>query len=239
MSFFLVILCLYFRSFIGCAGSSCLCRLFSSCSALTCHYDGFSSCRARALGHLGFSGFGSQALEHRLMWDPPGSGIEPLLLHWQADPLPLGHQGSPPLSLSDGFLVLVLGPRCSGMCVRLALIIGARGSKRVGNRDPVLQTGEMDHQECCWQGCRKAVYRQFGIFWTRASRPWPALSTEVFLDLGLNKGGVLSLCGAVTGCSRSRHPAGNSALCHAADGHSRAVPPCHADRSSGRAGSQP
>ena len=29
------------------------------------------------------------------MWDPPGSEIEPCLLHWQADYLPLSHQESP------------------------------------------------------------------------------------------------------------------------------------------------
>ena len=28
------------------------------------------------------------------MWDLPGSGIKPLLLHWQVDSLPLSHQGS-------------------------------------------------------------------------------------------------------------------------------------------------
>ena len=239
MSFFLVILCLYFRSFIGCAGCSCLCRLFSSCSALTCHCDGFSSCRAQALGHLGFRGFGSQALEHRLTWDPPRSGSDPLfcigrqiLYLWAA-------REALPFLLPMASWCWSSGPRCSGMCVRLALIIGARGSKRAGNRDPVLQTGEMDHQECCWQGCRKAVYRQFGIFWTRASRPWPALSTEFFLNLGLNKGGALNLSGAVTGGGRSRHPAGNSKLCHPTDGHSRALPPCHTDQSSSRAVSQP
>ena len=29
------------------------------------------------------------------MWDLPGSGIKPCLLHWQADSLPLSHQESP------------------------------------------------------------------------------------------------------------------------------------------------
>lgn len=51
-SLFSVILCLYFRPFVGCAGPSCLCGLLSSCSAPTCRCDGLSSRRARAPGHL-------------------------------------------------------------------------------------------------------------------------------------------------------------------------------------------
>ena len=47
-----VILCLYFRPLVGCAGPSCLCGLLSSCSAPTCCCDGLSSRRARAPGHL-------------------------------------------------------------------------------------------------------------------------------------------------------------------------------------------
>ena len=49
---------------------------------------------------------GSRALEHRLnncgahqlplgMWDLPDQGLKPCLLPWQADSLPLSHQGSP------------------------------------------------------------------------------------------------------------------------------------------------
>ena len=54
----------------------------------------------------GLSSFNSQALESRLnscvswayllhcMWDLPRLGSNPRLLHWQADSLPLSHQGS-------------------------------------------------------------------------------------------------------------------------------------------------
>ena len=63
--------------------------------------------RAQTLACKGFSSCGPQALEHRLnscgaqawllcgMWDLPGPGIEPCLLPWQADSLPLSHQGNP------------------------------------------------------------------------------------------------------------------------------------------------
>ena len=70
--------------------------------------SGFPCWGPRALGRAGFRSCGSRALEHRLnnscgaqtrllhsTRDPPGSGMEPCLLHWQADSLPLSHQGSP------------------------------------------------------------------------------------------------------------------------------------------------
>ena len=90
----------------GCAGSSLLRGLFSSCheQGLLCncytqasHCSGLSCGRAQTPGTLasaatarGLSSCGSQALEHRLsscsarvwllhsMYDPPGSGIEPV-----------------------------------------------------------------------------------------------------------------------------------------------------------------
>ena len=34
------------------------------------------------------------------MWELPRPGMELCLLHWQADSLPLSHQGSPPISLN-------------------------------------------------------------------------------------------------------------------------------------------
>ena len=68
------------------------------------HCRGFSCCRAPAQGHTGFSSCSCRALGHRLnscgaraqlfcgVWDLPGSGL--CLLNWQADSLPLSHQGS-------------------------------------------------------------------------------------------------------------------------------------------------
>ena len=108
-------------SFNGCAGSSLLRGLFFGCSKQGCpsshgaqapHCGGFSCCQAWALGHTGFRSCSSQALELRLsscdtraqllcgMWGPPGPGIEPMLLRWQADSLPLSHLGSPALYLN-------------------------------------------------------------------------------------------------------------------------------------------
>ena len=44
-------------------------------------------------------GFSEQEYESGLLFPSPGSfpnsGIEPSLLHWQVDPLPLSHRGSP------------------------------------------------------------------------------------------------------------------------------------------------
>ena len=77
-----------------------------------------SHCRAQALGAWasvvaahGLSSWGSQALEHRIVvvahklsCSPaygifPTQGSNPRLLHWQADSVPLCHQGSPLMSL--------------------------------------------------------------------------------------------------------------------------------------------
>ena len=72
-------------------------QAFSSCDASHC-------CKAWALGHLGFSSCGCQALEHWFnscgAWAPWYVGSsqtrdQTCLLHWQADSLPLSHQGSP------------------------------------------------------------------------------------------------------------------------------------------------
>ena len=94
-NFFLAVVCL-----CCCAGFSIVrCAGFS----LWC----FSCCRAWALRHTGFRSCGSQALEHRprvvvheLRCSEarrifPDQGSNPCLLHWQADYLPLRHQGNP------------------------------------------------------------------------------------------------------------------------------------------------
>ena len=85
----------------GCAGFSLLQGRFSS-------YSGWKQCGVWAVGGAGFSNCGSLALGHRL--DSfctgaqlphgmilPDQGSNPCLLNWQADSLPLSHQGSPGL----------------------------------------------------------------------------------------------------------------------------------------------
>ena len=90
--------------------------LLSSCGVRASRHSGFSCCRAQALGHAGFSSAapglsscGSWALEHRLNRTVvahglscseacgifPDQGLNPCFLHWQADSLPLSHQGNP------------------------------------------------------------------------------------------------------------------------------------------------
>ena len=92
----------------------------SSRGGLASRCSGLSSCRSQALGHPDFSSCSmwaqqlrSWAPEHRLrscgsqaerscsMWDPPDRGSNPCLLHWQADSLPLSHQGSPTVSFLE------------------------------------------------------------------------------------------------------------------------------------------
>ena len=73
------------------------------------HQGSFSCCEAPALGHVGFNSCGScsQAPEHTgsvavvhgLSFSEAcgiflDQGLNPYLLHWQADSLPLSHQGS-------------------------------------------------------------------------------------------------------------------------------------------------
>ena len=87
--------------YLGLAGSSLLSRLPSSCG-------GFSCCEPQAPGHMGFSSCtSSRPPEHRLnscgsrrgcsvaCGISPDQRSNPCLLHWQADSLPLSHQGSP------------------------------------------------------------------------------------------------------------------------------------------------
>ena len=85
------------------------------CGAEASHCCGFSYCAAPSLGHMGFifvahglSSCRCQALEHWLnsgdarqlscsmTWGIfPDQGLNLCFLHWQADSLPLSHQGSP------------------------------------------------------------------------------------------------------------------------------------------------
>ena len=101
----------------GCASSSLLHKLFSSCSDLgllsSCgvqasRCSGFSCCGTWALWLVDFSSCGAcglqrtgsvvvaHGLSYFLAWGIfPYQGSNSHLLHWQADSLPLSHQGSP------------------------------------------------------------------------------------------------------------------------------------------------
>ena len=107
----------------GCAGSLLLIRLFSSCSewgllfvtvpglltavASPVAEHGLQDMWASIVAECGLSSYGSQALEHRLsscgtraqllcgMWIFPDQGLNPCLLHWKVNSLPLSPQGSP------------------------------------------------------------------------------------------------------------------------------------------------
>ena len=97
----------FYLLIFGCIGSLLLGGLFTSCGeqgllyscgAWASHSSGFSCCRARAQGCKGFSSCESWDLEHRLNSCSAACGIfldqglNPCLLHWQADSLPLSHQ---------------------------------------------------------------------------------------------------------------------------------------------------
>ena len=110
-----------FIHFYGCAGSLMLCRLFSSSgeqgplfigmrrllTAVACLVaeHGCWLCRLWSLQHgvsvlavPGLSSAGSTVVAHGLCCACgifPDQGSNPCLLHWQADSLPLSHQGSP------------------------------------------------------------------------------------------------------------------------------------------------
>ena len=93
----------YFLLFIfGCAVSLLLHGLFSrcgkwgrlsSCSVEASHCGGFSLQLPGSWARL--NSCGSWAYLLCSTWELPGSGLNPCLLHWQADSLPLSHQGSP------------------------------------------------------------------------------------------------------------------------------------------------
>ena len=91
-------------------------RRYSSCTVWASHCNGLSCCKAEAIELLasvveawGLRICSSRALEHGL--NSCGAqvccamaggifldqGSNPCLLHWQADPLPLSHQGSLPV----------------------------------------------------------------------------------------------------------------------------------------------
>ena len=87
--------------------SSCVeCRLLSGSSAQASQCDGSFRCKVQTLGHAGFSGSGSRVLQDSLnscgaqaecsgaRGILPDQGSSLCLPHWQADSLPLSHQGN-------------------------------------------------------------------------------------------------------------------------------------------------
>ena len=117
-SFFnILFICLFI---FGCTGSSLLrtgfLQLWRAAATLHCsvqasHCGGFSCCGARALAARasvvvarGLQSAGSVVVEHGLSCSVacgifPDQGLNPYPLHWQADSLPLRHQGSPVVQL--------------------------------------------------------------------------------------------------------------------------------------------
>ena len=84
--------------FIGCAGSSLLCRFFSSCGAW------LLIAAASPVAEQGLKGTGSTVVVHGFSCSAacgilPDQGPNLCLLHWQVDSLPVSHQESPPVFL--------------------------------------------------------------------------------------------------------------------------------------------
>ena len=100
---------LFFRKylFIYWLCPNCCAEFFSSCDAWAPSCGGFSCCGAWVLGHtgsavtfLGLESTGSIVVAHKLSCSEAcgiflDQGLNPCLLHWQVDSLPLSHQGSP------------------------------------------------------------------------------------------------------------------------------------------------
>ena len=111
--------------YFGCAGSLLLCRLSLVVPSrgyflAVSHCSGFSCCGAQALGYIGFNGCGTWAQQAsalvahglscpeacRVLLD---QGLfDPCLLHWQADSLPLNHQGSLNINILYCILYMVI-----------------------------------------------------------------------------------------------------------------------------------
>ena len=99
-------LCCCTRAFSHCSERG----LLFSCGVGASHFRGFSCYGAGGLGHMDFNSCSSWAPEHWLnscgTWAIcltecgifPDQGLNSWLLQWQANSLPLSHQGSPDLT---------------------------------------------------------------------------------------------------------------------------------------------
>ena len=101
---------IYFILFLAVMGLRCWVRFLSSSGMWASQHGGFSCCWRKVLGGVGFSNCSTWALQ---LWLPGtiavarglscssarglflDQGLHLCLLHWQADSLPLSHQGSP------------------------------------------------------------------------------------------------------------------------------------------------
>ena len=110
-------------------------RVYSSCGVWASHYSGFSCYWAWALGCTSFSSCSSWALEHRLnsVWCSrfncfvacgifPNQGSNPCFLQWQAEFLPLNHQGSLPLYFIIELTYFFVRASLLAQCVKTPLV---------------------------------------------------------------------------------------------------------------------
>ena len=134
-----------FFFFFWCVGCSLLCAGFLqlrragatlACGAQASHCSGFSCYGAQALGMwalvvvaCGLSSCGSRAQLLCGTWDLPRPGLEPCPLHWQVDPQPLRHQGSPYSSLDQKSKNGL--PRLKPRCWQIAFLSGGSGEESV------------------------------------------------------------------------------------------------------------
>ena len=129
----------FFLSFFifGSAGFSLLGRLFSSCSARVSHCSDFSSCGAWALvvEVPRLQRTGSIVGVHKLSCSLAcgtflNQGLNLCFLLWQADSLPLSHQGSPDLSFlicefNRSYNILFLNHKLIKWVISIAYVLHA------------------------------------------------------------------------------------------------------------------
>ena len=127
--------------------------------------EGLSSCGSWALEH------GSTVMAHKLSWSTacgifPDQGSNLCLLHWQADSLPLSHQGSPETSLLDaemesfkdiltgifGKYNLTVNPLAAKIYIRVSFQSGVRLSLEVQDRVPRADAEKASQVQFCEYG---------------------------------------------------------------------------------------
>ena len=128
-------------------------QAFSRCSAEVSRCSGFSCCETQAPGCWGLSSFGSQAAStgsvvvvpelscseaHGIF---PDQRLNPYLLHWQVDSLPLSHQGSP------HFIFIIFFFGCTGSpCAAQASLFAALWLSCPEARGILVPPPEMERQ---------------------------------------------------------------------------------------------